>query len=153
MMVMATETDVKQFAQLPALCPVFNVRAASRLLTQLFDDTLKPSGLQITQLSILVGITTSENPTINQLAKILVMDRTTLTRGLKPLEKIGLIKIKKGNDRRTTLLEVTPKGLKAMYKALPYWKQARDRVADQYGEKFLDGLNKSLASVHQEKIC
>ena len=81
---MATETvDVKKFAKLPALCPVFNVRAASRLLTQLFDDILKPCGLQITQLSILVGIATSENPTINQISKTLVMDRTTLTRGLK----------------------------------------------------------------------
>ena len=153
MIIVATETDVKKFAKLPALCPVFNVRAASRLLTQLFDDILKPSGLQITQLSILVGIATSKNPTINQLAKTLVMDRTTLTRGLKPLEKIGLIKIAKGDDKRTTLLEVTPKGLKTMYKALPYWKQARDKVADEFGEKFLDGLLKSLTSVHQEKLC
>ena len=144
--------DAQEFAKLPALCPVFNVRAASRLLTQLFDDTLKPSGLQITQLSILVGIATSEDPTINQLAKILVMDRTTLTRGLRPLEKTGLIKIKKGDDKRTTLLEVTPKGIKTMYKALPYWKKARAKVVEDYGEKFLDGLNKSLASVHQEKI-
>lgn len=148
-----TSSNVQEFAKLPTLCPVFNVRAASRLLTQLFDDTLKPSGLQITQLSILVGIVTSKVPTINQLAKTLVMDRTTLTRGLKPLEKTGLIKIKKGDDKRTTLLEVTPKGIKTMNKALPYWKKARDKVANDFGEKFLDGLNKSLASVHQEKTC
>ena len=145
--------DANDFAKLPALCPVFNVRAASRLLTQLFDDILKPSGLQITQLSILVGIATSENPTINQLAKILVMDRTTLTRGLKPLEKAGLLKIKKGDDKRTTILEVTPKGMKIMLKALPYWKKARAKAIDDFGEKFIDGLNKSLATVHQEKKC
>ena len=75
---MKAEINQKELEQLPVLCPVFNIRAASRLITQQFDDMLKPSGLQITQFSVLVGIGLEVNPTINQLAKTLVIDRTTL---------------------------------------------------------------------------
>ena len=141
--------DLKEFEELPVLCPVFNIRAAARLFTQLFDDTLKPSGLQITQFSVLVGIGIEGNPTINQLAKTLVMDRTTLTRGLKPLESLGYIKLKKGEHKRTSAIELTQEGIAAMNKTLPYWKKARAVVAEKFGEKFIDGLNKELASVHE----
>ena len=148
----ADQNDLKKFFELPALCPVFNIRAASRLITQLFDETLKPSGLQITQFSVLVGIAALGNPTINQLAKILVLDRTTLTRGLRPIEKMGLIKIKKGEDKRTTNLELTAKGVAAMNKTLPYWKKARASVAKEFGDKFLSGLIQDLSSVRDGKL-
>jgi len=94
------KSDLKKFFDLPALCPAFNIRAASRVITQLFDDILKPSGLQITQFAVLVGVYTLDSPKISQLAKGLVMDRTTLTRNLQPLEKQGLIK-KLGNYTRS----------------------------------------------------
>ena len=144
--------DLKKFFELPALCPVFNIRAASRLITQLFDEILKPSGLQITQFSVLVGIASMGNPTINQLAKGLVMDRTTLTRGIRPIEKMGLIKIKKGEDKRTTTLELTSKGIETMNKTLPYWKKARKTVAKEFGERFLDGMIKDLTSVRDGNL-
>ena len=144
------KADLKEFEALPVLCPVFNVRSASRILTQLFDDILKPSGLQITQFSVLVGISASGNPTINQLANILVMDRTTLTRGIRPLEKMGLIRIKKGDDKRTTTIELTSKGITTMKKTLPYWKKARAVSIEKFGKKFIDGLNRELTSVRTE---
>ena len=145
-------SDLKKFFELPALCPVFNIRAASRLITQLFDEILKPSGLQITQFSVLVGIASMGNPTINKLAKALVMDRTTLTRGIRPIQKMGLIKIKKGEDKRTTTLELTVKGIEAMNKTLPYWKKARKTVAKEFGERFLDGMIKDLTSVRDGNL-
>ena len=147
---MKTESiNQKQLQQLPVLCPVFNIRAASRLITQQFDDILKPSGLQITQFSVLVGVGLEGNPTINQLAKTLVMDRTTLTRGLKPLESMGLLKIKKGEDKRTSTVELTSKGVVAINKTTPFWKKARDSAAEKFGEKFLKALNKELTSFRE----
>ena len=150
---METEkVDLKKFFDLPALCPAFNIRAAARVITQLFDDILKPSGLQITQFAVLVGVATLGSPTINQLAKGLVMDRTTLTRGLKPIEKLGLIKIRQGGDRRTYIVELTAKGKSALNKTLPYWKKARATVAEEFGQKHLDGLLKDLSSVREINV-
>ncbi len=149
---MKTEkSDLKKFFDLPALCPAFNIRAASRVITQLFDEILKPTGLQITQFAVLVGVVSLDSPSINQLAKGLVMDRTTLTRNLKPLEKEGLIKITSGDDKRTHFVKITPKGKSAMEKTLPYWEKARTVVSEEFGQKHLDGLLKDLANVRQIK--
>ncbi len=149
---METEkSDPKRFFDLPALCPAFNIRAASRIITQLFDEILKPSGLQITQFAVLVGVFTLDSPTISQLAKGLVMDRTTLTRGLKPLESEGLIKIISGEDKRTHFVKMTSKGKDALEKTLPYWEKARTVVSEEFGQKHLDGLLKDLASVREIK--
>ena len=147
---METEkSDLKRFFDLPALCPAFNIRAASRIITQLFDEILKPSGLQITQFAVLVGVQILDSPSISKLANGLVMDRTTLTRGLKPLENEGLIKIVSGDDKRTHFVKMTPKGIKALQKTLPYWEKAREIVSEEFGKKHLDGLLKDLASIRE----
>ena len=111
---MKTKSGPDKFVNLPSLCPAFNIRAASRIITQIFDDTLKPSGLQITQFAVLVGVQIMDTPSISTLAKGLVMDRTTLTRGLKPLESEGFIKMITGDDRRTRFVKLTAKGKSVM---------------------------------------
>jgi DNA-binding MarR family transcriptional regulator len=143
--------DLKRCFELPALCPAFNIRAASRIITQLFDEILKPSGLQVTQFTVLIGIHILDSPSISKLAKGLIMDRTTITRGLKPLENEGLIKIVSGDDKRTHFVKLTPKGKSALEKTLPYWEKARTVVSKEFGEKHLDGLLKDLASVREIK--
>jgi len=150
-LIMETESNLKRFFDLPALCPAFNIRAASRIITQLFDEILKPSGLQITQFAVLVGVQILDSPSISKLANGLVMDRTTLTRGLKPLENDGLIKIVSGDDRRTHFVKMTSKGKTALQKTLPYWEKARTVVSEEFGQKHLDGLLKDLASVREIK--
>ena len=149
--IMETESDLKRFFDLPALCPAFNIRAASRIITQLFDEILKPSGLQITQFAVLVGVQILDSPSISKLANGLVMDRTTLTRGLKPLENDGLIKIVSGDDKRNHFVKMTPKGKTALQKTLPYWEKARTVVSDEFGQKHLDSLLKDLASIREIK--
>ena len=143
--------NLKRCFVLPTLCPAFNIRAASRIITQLFDEILKPSGLQVTQFTVLVGVHILDSPSINKLAKGLIMDRTTLTRGLKLLENEGLIKTVSGEDKRTRFVKLTPKGKTALEKTLPYWEKARTVVSEKFGEKHLDGLLKDLASVREIK--
>ncbi len=151
MICMETKSGPDKFVNLPSLCPAFNIRAASRIITQIFDDTLKPSGLQITQFAVLVGVQIMDTPSISTLAKGLVMDRTTLTRGLKPLESEGFIKIVSGEDKRTRFVKLTAKGKSAIERTLPYWEKAREIVAKEFGEQNLGGLLKDLESVREIK--
>lgn len=123
-----------QLAQVVSSCACFNLRKASRVVTQHFDEILKPSGLLITQFTILVAVAMTESVTINQLAEILVMDRTTLTRNLKPLERKGWLKSEPGKDRRTRLVRLTSHGEAALVEALPLWKQGQKGVEEVLGQ-------------------
>lgn len=123
----------EQLAQFRA-CACFNVRKAARLVTQQYDEMLQGTGLRATQLSMLVVIARRGPITVSELAEVLVMDQTTLTRNLTPLEKQGLVQRVPGTDRRTRRVSLTPKGLEAVVKALPLWKRAQAKILRTFGE-------------------
>ncbi len=112
-------------------CTCFNLRKATRTVTQLFDDAMQPTGLRATQFTVLAAISSTDTIAIRQLSQLLVMDRTTLTRNLKPLETRRLVKIVPGEDRRTRNLMLTHKGRKTLEKALPFWRQAQSEVIER----------------------
>lgn len=123
----------EQLAQFRA-CACFNVRKAARLVTQQYDEMLGDTGLRATQLSMLMVISGRGPITVSDLAEVLAMDQTTLTRNLTPLEKQGLVQRVPGTDRRTRRVSVTPKGLDAVVKAVPLWKRAQAKVLRTFGE-------------------
>ncbi|QFS50723.1 MarR family winged helix-turn-helix transcriptional regulator [Nostoc sphaeroides] len=104
-------------------------------MTQHFDEVLKPSGLLVTQFTILAAVAIAKSATVNELAEILVMDRTTLTRNLKPLEREGWLKSKPGQDQRTRIIALTEAGEVVLAKALPLWKQAQSMVEEALGQQ------------------
>jgi DNA-binding MarR family transcriptional regulator len=127
-------------------CTCFNLRKATRTVTQLFDEVMQPSGLRATQFTLLAAISSIGPVAIRQLSQALVMDRTTLTRNLKPLESQKLVKIVPGEDRRTRNLTLTDKGHKTLKKAMPYWKQAQSQVIERLTPRRWNELMKNLNS-------
>ncbi|MBW4603095.1 MAG: MarR family winged helix-turn-helix transcriptional regulator [Calothrix sp. FI2-JRJ7] len=128
-----------------ASCTCFSLRKAARVVTQLFDEQMAPSGLLVTQFSILGVIATMKESTMNQLAQYLVMDRTTLTRNLKPLEREGLIQINPGKDKRTRLISLTSQGVEALQKALPFWELSQTSMISQLGKERWESLMSHLS--------
>ena len=128
-------------------CACFNTRKAARAVTQFFDDMLKPCGLRGTQFTLLVAVFLKDRPTVTRLAEALVMDRTTLTRDLKPLEKRGLIKILSGRDKRTRELEMTPRGRELLANAIPLWEKAQAHMVNGLGKKRWGTLLQDLSAV------
>ncbi len=126
-------TDI--LGQVAWACACFNLRKASRVITQHFDEILKPSGLLVTQFTILAAVAIAKSATINELAEMLVMDRTTLTRNLKPLEREGWLKSEPGQDQRTRIIALTEAGEAVLGKALPLWKQAQSMVEKTLGQQ------------------
>lgn len=113
-------------------CTCLNLRQAARTVTQHFEALLEPAGIKITQLPILAALARAPL-TMNQLADRLVMDRTTLTRNLRPLERDGLVRIIRGHDRRERHVQVTDAGIAALRRALPIWKKAQAEMVDALG--------------------
>ena len=125
-------------------CACFNLRKAARAVTQLYDEVLAPSGLRGTQFSVLAVISAAGPATMTDLADTLVMDRTTLTRNLKPLLDRGLVERGEGEDRRQRPIAITPAGRDALGQALPLWEKAQARIAGGLGAARWEGMVKDL---------
>ncbi len=131
----------------PNFCAARNIRKADRIITRFYDEILKPTDLRITQFSLMATLFTVGSMLITQLADELVMDRTTLTRNLKPLEKRGLIRIEPGEDRRTRMVILTNAGRELFFDAFPLWQQAQTKVLSALGDDEYKHLLKNLSSV------
>ena len=116
-------------------CACHKVRMAARAVTRAYDDALRPVGLRATQLAVLVAIAIEGAMSITALAKFMIMDRSTLTRNLRPLEEEGLVAVGLEGWRRSRTLEVTEKGRSRLSEALPLWKQAQETLRRKLGEQ------------------
>ncbi len=103
-------------------CLCLHVQRAARALARLFDEALRPVGLTSGQFSLLNALNRPQPPAMAPVAKLLVMDRTTLTAALKPLERKGWVKVTEDpKDRRSRLLHLTDDGRNALASAVPIW--------------------------------
>ena len=124
----------KNQARIPAECCCFNLRKVTRAVTQYYDTVLAPTGLRSTQFNLLVAISMSDGITLGQLATSIVMDRTTLSRNLRPLERQGLISIARGDDRRERVIRLTQAGRAMIDEILPLWEGAQSKIVREIGE-------------------
>jgi DNA-binding MarR family transcriptional regulator len=126
------------------------VRKASRSLTSFYDQALAPSGLRVTQFSLLANINRQGTTTASKLSKLLLMDKTTLTRNLNLLEKRGLIAAKPGRDGRVKEIVLSEKGKAAFAEARPLWKNVQDHLGEKFGESRAADLMKGLDDLLRE---
>jgi DNA-binding MarR family transcriptional regulator len=123
------------FQRVVTLCTCGNLREAARVITQLYDEFLQPSGVSITQFKLLGALAAHDAIALSPLAEQLALDPTTLARNLKPLEREGLVTISVGEDRRTRLVRISEQGRAALAKALPLWEEAQAWVISQIGQE------------------
>lgn len=116
-------------------CTCFNVRRASRTVTQFYDDIMETSGIKATQFTMLGAIAMMGPASVTKLSDHLILDRTTLTRNLKVLEKLNLINISTGEDRRERVVRLTEHGKAALARATPVWQEAQQLLISGFGEE------------------
>ena len=128
-----------------AECACLNLRGAARAVTQMYDEILKPSGLKATQFSVLATVASEGPASMTAISGALVMDRTTLTRNLKPLMDRGFIKEEKcSRDRRKRNISLTRAGKAALSRALPLWDYAQNHVVAGIGHARWQGMLRLL---------
>jgi DNA-binding MarR family transcriptional regulator len=131
----------------PAICNCLALRQASRHATQFYDRHLAPTGLTTAQYSILAKLVRLGPQTINALAAMMVMDRTTTTRAVRPLARDKLVAIAPGEDERTRMVRITPAGEKRAKAAAARWREAQTEFEAGYGASEAERLRKELARV------
>jgi DNA-binding MarR family transcriptional regulator len=128
-------------------CTCFRLRRAARQASQLYDRELAAIGLSLNEYSILRRAQKGTR-TLGELADAAGMDRSTLTRNLKPLLAAGLIRDARGDDARQRLIQITAKGERAITQAIPLWQNAQAQMAALFGAAPMQRLNQDLDALH-----
>ena len=116
-----------------AICTCLAVRQGTRQITSLYDRHLANAGLRVSQFAMLMKLSRLGPLTMSDLASSMVMDRTTLTRTIMPMQKSGWIKSLTGEDRRTRRLEISSSGRKRLQAAKPHWEAAQKEFDRLFG--------------------
>jgi DNA-binding MarR family transcriptional regulator len=129
--IMAKELDMSAAEN----CVCFNLRWVTRAVTQFYDSEMRRHGIRPTQGTILMALNARESWRMAELSDWLGVDRTTLVRNLRPLQRDGLVKVAGGGRGRLVELAITTKGRKQMEKLAPAWKSAQSAAVKTLGEK------------------
>jgi DNA-binding MarR family transcriptional regulator len=128
-------------------CTCFNLRKATRVVQNLFDEAFRTIGLKGTQFTVLTHIFSYGPITLTKLADSMLLDRTTLARNLAPLAKRGLIEINPGSDLRSRYIDITEKGRKLLSMALPLWEKTQERIKNGLGRERWNSMISNISEL------
>jgi len=131
----------------PAHCNCLAIRQAARRVSQLYESYLAPYGLKSSQYSILARLDRRGPLSINEIAESLVMDRTTMGRAIRPLERDGLVRIGTAEDGRKRVVSLTAAGRKRAKEAQDAWRQAQAQFERSVGPEAAKSLRAAMTDV------
>jgi DNA-binding MarR family transcriptional regulator len=123
---MAPHTEERAMINDTCLCTA--LRQAAHAMTAIYDEALSPSGLKITMFRVVRRLSEAGEPTITELAAIVDLDRSSLGRNLKILERDGFVALGGGEDERSKVVRLTRKGKAALARAKPLWLGVQRRM-------------------------
>jgi DNA-binding MarR family transcriptional regulator len=131
------------------LCVCFQLRKASRAVTQLYDAAFQACGIRSTQFALLVAIAKKEPITVTNLGELMVIDPTTLSRSLGKLEHAGHVKVASGRDRRQRWVRLSAKGRRVMEKSVPHWRKVQAAVVSRLSHPDWSQIQKSIQNIKE----
>lgn len=119
------------YATIASSCHMQAARSRARRLTLAYEAALAPLELTGGQFSTLIAVAHADRPAISELAEHLVMDRTTMSRALRPLERRSLVELEPDpEDLRSKRVKLTPQGRKLLDQAIPLWQQVQNTIEE-----------------------
>ena len=116
-------------------CYCTHARRAAGQLTAFYDEALAPAGLRVTQFSLMRAVMRLEQPTISGLAEATGLDRSTLGRNLRVLQRQGLLRLGPGADERTRVVSLSDAGEAVIDAAMPHWRRTQERIEAVLGQE------------------
>jgi DNA-binding MarR family transcriptional regulator len=115
------------------VCFCHHARRTARAITRLFDQALQPTGLKASQFNILAAVAARDVTSVAEMSRLLVLDRTTLSRNLRPLREVGYLTMNGGAGRRPDALALTDSGAAILSQAAELWRQAQGALTQRLG--------------------
>jgi DNA-binding MarR family transcriptional regulator len=125
-----TNTNIDTIAR---TCIAVRLRLLNRVVTNFYDDALRPLGLKVSQLNILIVTAKLGLARPAQVCELLQLDTSTLSRNVQRMEKSGWLEVVPEEDARTQPFRLTPKGRRLIEKAVPAWEEAQRQAAELLG--------------------
>jgi DNA-binding MarR family transcriptional regulator len=128
----------KQAREVVATCLGYRTRKLARTVTRLYNDCLRPLGLNITEMNLLAAIAAQRSVQPAKLGRAMELEKSTLSRNSSRLVDRGWVEIHDHPDDRGVLLALTARGNQMLLNALPAWKEAQERAQSLVAETLLD---------------
>ena len=128
-------------------CVCFNLRRVARVVTHLFDAEMRQQGIRSTQGSVLFALHATGPSNMAELSEVLGMERTTLLRNLRPLQRDGLVMVEGGGHGGYVELSLSAKGHQQIEKLAPAWESAQSTAVQVLGKKRWSALLADLDKV------
>jgi DNA-binding MarR family transcriptional regulator len=125
-------------------CYCILLRKASRRLSALYDAALEPFGINIGQFSHMRSIRRHEPISLTELAPMMELDRSTVGRNTKVLERMGVVETAAGDDHREALLSLTEKGRALLAASEPVWHDVQVKIDERLGDDKTNDLKRLL---------
>lgn len=128
-------------------CVCVSLRKASRKLTSAYDDALQPAGVNLAQFSLLKTVNRHSPISLTALAEIVDLDRSTLGRNLRVLERLGLVALGTGKDLREAKVALSTEGQATLQRAIPLWQAAQNSITTKLGAEGVAQLEALLGAL------
>src|SRR5690349_25155709 len=130
-------------------CIAVRLRLLNRVVTNLYDDALRPLGLKVSQLTLLVVTAKLGVAQPAQVCDLLQLDTSTLSRNVERMRAKGWLEVVPGEDARTQPFRLTAQGMKLLVRAVPAWERAQRKAEQLLGEGAIALLAKTAPQIGQ----
>lgn len=130
-------------------CSCSGLRRTVRVVTNHFDKAFEPLGLKCSQINVLMATAVHGPATVRTLAEVVVLDASSMSRALDPLEREGLIARDVGESRRDRQVSITEAGMAKLMEAGPIWQKAQAEFGEILGTENMEAFNEILQRTGQ----
>src|SRR4051812_19231129 len=134
-------------------CVAVRLRMLNRVITNIYDDALRPLGLKVSQMNILVAAAKMGTARPLEVCEYLHLDVSTLSRNVERMKARGWLEVVPDEDGRSQPFQLTPQGHKLLEKAAGAWGEAQQRVKEVVGDGFVNQLNQAMKRVDQGALA
>jgi DNA-binding MarR family transcriptional regulator len=128
-------------------CVAVRLRMLNRIVTNVYDDALRPLDLKVSQMNILVAAAKMGTARPVEVCQHLHLDVSTLSRNVERMKARGWLEVVPDEDGRSQPFRLTPQGRKVLEKAIPAWSKAQQQVKKVLGKDFVEQLNQTMSRV------
>jgi DNA-binding MarR family transcriptional regulator len=130
-----------------SICYCAALRTATRKTTTIYDEVLAPTGVNLAQFSLLRKIQRAAPVSLSELGRIAELDRSTVGRNVKVLQRMGLTRVTPGEDQREATVTLDEKGLAVLREGAPLWDEAQRRIETKLGDGGAERLRSLLGAL------
>jgi DNA-binding MarR family transcriptional regulator len=131
-------------------CIAYRLRLINRAVTAIYDEVLRPWALKVSQMNVLVVVSTMDRARPSELARALRMEPSTLSRNLTRMRARGWLEVLPGEDARSQRIGLSAAGRRLLRDAHPAWRRAQRRAARLLGERHVAAIHAMARSVRRQ---